>query len=96
LKSQKRQIIKSLHDEIGHRGTKIALQRITRRYQWKGMYADVEDWVKSFEICQKRARNRLEEPLHPTWSTAIWEKVGADVVYMPPVNVFGLLFLRGI
>lgn len=26
---------------------------------------------------------RFEEPLHPTWSVVVWDKVGLDVVYMP-------------
>jgi len=26
---------------------------------------------------------RLEEPLHPTWSTVVWDKIGLDVVHMP-------------
>ena len=47
------------------------------------MYDDVVKYVKSCEECQCRARKRQEEPLHPTWSITVWEKVGIDVVYMP-------------
>jgi len=31
----------------------------------------------------ERAKIQYEEPLHPTWSATVWEKVGVDVVYMP-------------
>src|SRR5262249_48189372 len=31
-----------------------------------------------------RSRTRYEEPLNSTWSTILWEKVGLDVVHMPP------------
>jgi transposase InsO family protein len=47
------------------------------------MYEDVVKYVKSCEECQRRSRVRQEEPLHPTWSLTVWEKVGIDVVYMP-------------
>ena len=43
------------------------------------MYDDVDKYVKSCEECQRRARLRYEEPLHPTWSITVWEKVGVDV-----------------
>lgn len=47
------------------------------------MYSDVSEFVKTCEKCQLRKKKRYEEPLHPTWSTLVWEKVGVDVVYMP-------------
>jgi hypothetical protein len=80
---QRLEVIRELHDEIGHRGKQSTYDHVSRRYQWKNMYADVEKWVKTCERCQRRARNRYEEPLHPTWSTIVWEKIGVDVVYMP-------------
>ena len=52
------------------------------------MYADVEKYVKSREICQKRAKKRMEEPLHPKWSVLVWAKIGIDVVHMLPWNGF--------
>jgi hypothetical protein len=30
------------------------------------VYVDVEEWVKTCEECQRRARIRYKEPLHPT------------------------------
>ena len=80
---QREEILKELHDESGHRGSKATYNQVSRRYQWKGMYDDVVKYVKSCEECQRRARIRYEEPLHPTWSTIVWEKIGIDVVYMP-------------
>jgi hypothetical protein len=77
------EVIKALHDELGHRGRPTTYDQIARRYQWAGMYEDVAAYVKSCEECQRRARIRYEEPLHPTWSTIVWEKVGVDVVFMP-------------
>ena len=61
----------------------MTFEHVSRRYQWKGMWEDVSDFVKSCDECQRRSNRRYEEPLHPTWSRTVWEKVGVDVVYMP-------------
>lgn len=81
--AQRREVIRGLHDEIGHRGRLATYNQVQRRYQWKGIWGDVVEYVKSCEQCQKRARIRYEEPLHPTFSRTVWERIGVDVVYMP-------------
>ena len=92
LESQRTEIIRELHDEIGHRGKQATFEHVSRRYQWKGLYDDVAKYIRSCEECQRRARNRFEEPLHPTWTATVWEKVGVDVVYMPPTsNGYGFI-----
>ena len=47
------------------------------------MFDDVANYVKTCEECQKRSRLPYEEPLHPTASRTVWEKIGVDVVFMP-------------
>ena len=91
LLAQKMEVMKELHEEIGHRGVKATYEHLARRYQWRGMYVDVDQWVKSCEFCQKRAKNQVEEPLHPTWSIMVWQKIGIDIVYMPVVDGFGFI-----
>ena len=77
------EVLQELHDNQGHRGREATYALASRRYQWKGMYDDVAKYVQSCEECQRRKRIRYEEPLHPTWSATVWEKVGIDVVFMP-------------
>ena len=84
LTEQRLTIIQELHDRIGHRGKQATFEQVRRRYQWKGQYEDVAEYVKTCEECQRRARNRYEEPLKPTWTIMVWAKIGVDVVYMPP------------
>jgi len=43
-----------LHDESGHRGKKGSYKEVALRYWWKGLYRDLEKWVKICEECQKR------------------------------------------
>jgi hypothetical protein len=88
LPEQRLEIIRELHHENGHRAKQSTYEHIARRYQWKGMYDDVVKYVQSCEECQRRARARYEEPLHPTWSIIVWEKVGIDIVHMPDSGGF--------
>jgi hypothetical protein len=70
--------MKEMHHETGHLGQKGTYNLIAKRYQWRGMYNDVQEWVKTCDECQKLARRRFEEPLHPTWTMTVWEKIGLD------------------
>jgi Integrase zinc binding domain/RNase H-like domain found in reverse transcriptase len=93
LQDQKLEIMREIHDEIGHRGRGATFDQVRRRYQWKGMFADVDEWVRSCEECQRRAQIRYEESLHPTWSVSVWDKIGVDIVYMPRSNEGSYLVL---
>lgn len=90
---QKREIIQQLHDESGHRGREGTYKKIALRYWWDGLYNDVRDYVQSCEPCQKRSPRQPNEPLHPTTMSALWRKVGLDVVYMPKDEGFRYLAL---
>ncbi len=95
LPDQRSEIVQQVHDEIGHRGVNSTFERVSRRYQWKGMFEDVASYVKSCPECQRRKRNQLQEPLHPTFTSYVWEKIGVDVVYMPPTgNYKFIVFAR--
>jgi len=53
----------------GHGGEAKTLQRLQLRYFWPGMAADVADFIKSCEICQRSKNppnwNRQRAPLNP-------------------------------
>ena len=83
LPTQRREAIRQLHDECGHCGIRPTFEQLARRYQWQGMWEDVKEFCQTCEECQRRSRIRYEEPLHPTFTTIVWEKIGVDVVYMP-------------
>ena len=82
-KEERVRILMEMHDEKGHMGQKATYNLVAKRYQWKGMYVDVMEWVKRCEECQKRDQRRFQEHLHPTGSITVWAKVGLDMVYMP-------------
>ena len=81
---RKAEILKELHKDFGHKGRESTYRRVADRYYWEDCYKDVQDFVASCERCQLRDSHRLEEALYPTWSSALFEKVGLDVVQMPP------------
>jgi RNase H-like domain found in reverse transcriptase/Integrase zinc binding domain/Reverse transcriptase (RNA-dependent DNA polymerase) len=89
----RKRALEELHDEKGHMGKKATYNLISKRYQWKGMYSDVAEWVKTCDECQKRSKFRFAEPLHPTWTITVWEKMGLDVIYMPWEGEVGYIVL---
>ena len=62
-------ILLSFHDSLlgGHFATDRTYQSIRLRYFWIGMYADILDYVKSCEACQKAKRviHPQNPQLHP-------------------------------
>jgi hypothetical protein len=81
---RKAEILTELHDDCGHKGRESTYRRVSDRYYWENCYDDVRKFVASCERCQLRDPHRLEEALYPTWSSALFEKIGLDVVQMPP------------
>ena len=79
-------ILQELHDSGGHRGKEGTYKRVADRFWWSNMYEDVKKYVRTCDVCQRRAPNKEEEPLHPTFSSSLWMKVGLDVVKMPPAQ----------
>ena len=84
LQEERSMILQELHDESGQCGRKGTYRKVADRYWWEEVWKDTCAYVKSCEECQLRAPRREEETLHPTWTSGVWEKVGVDVVYMPP------------
>ena len=46
LRDQRFEIMREVHDAIGHRGRGATFDQVKRRYQWKGMFSDIDEWVK--------------------------------------------------
>ena len=84
MEEQKATILKDLHEEYGHKGRESTFRRIADRYYWKNCYNDTRSFVNSCDRCQLRDSRRLEEALYPTWSSALFEKIGLDIVQMLP------------
>lgn len=55
-KKVQQQILRSLHDSSTggcHFGRDKTRDKIVKRYFWHGMYEDIDEYIKTCEICQK-------------------------------------------
>ena len=68
---KKAEIVRTLHDESGHRGREGTYRKISLRYWWDGMYKNVKMYVQSCEQCQKRSPVKPNEPLQPTTRSSL-------------------------
>jgi hypothetical protein len=86
-------ILQAAHEESGHRGREGTYRRVADRYWWDDLAIKVAKYVKACKGCQMRDGRRMEEALHPTWVSVMWQKVCVDIVYMPRVKGFKYLVL---
>ncbi|MBW0464040.1 hypothetical protein O181_003755 [Austropuccinia psidii MF-1] len=75
-------ILKSLHEDMGHRGENETYRRIKARYWWEGMKKSVKKWVQSCLACQKRSQSFQREQGKPTATSTIFERVSMDAVHI--------------
>ncbi|MBW0545475.1 hypothetical protein O181_085190 [Austropuccinia psidii MF-1] len=81
-KEVQRYILKSLHEDIGHRGENETYRRIKARFWWEGMKKSVKKWVQSCLACQKRSQNLQREQGKSTATSKIFERVSMDAVHI--------------
>uniref|UniRef100_A0A8P4GS98 Gypsy retrotransposon integrase-like protein 1 n=1 Tax=Dicentrarchus labrax TaxID=13489 RepID=A0A8P4GS98_DICLA len=76
----KEQVLKSVHDQMGHQGIERTLGLVRQRCFWGGMHEDVEQWVKSCQRCvlTKMPQPRIQAPLKPFLATRPLEVVAVD------------------
>jgi len=86
-------ILRAAHEESGHRGKEGTYRRVADRYWWNDLANVVAKYVRTCKECQMRDGRRLEEALHPTWVSVMWQKVCLDIVYMPKIRGFQYLVL---
>lgn len=55
--------LKQLH--IAHPGIRRMTQIARRYFYWPAMHADIENFVKGCNRCDRTASNPVKEPLHP-------------------------------
>jgi Integrase zinc binding domain/Integrase core domain len=78
------------HPLSGHTGINSTYQRMRLRYSWPKMYDDVRRYVRSCEICQKRAKNKETERMTPIEvSPEPFDHVGIDVIGPLPRTIRG-------
>src|ERR1700749_831942 len=68
------------HPTGGHFGKDATHNKISTRFWWKGMYRDIEDYVKRCDSCQKRGNQGGKGYLNPIKVGKPFERIGIDFV----------------
>uniref|UniRef100_A0A672FZX6 Gypsy retrotransposon integrase-like protein 1 n=1 Tax=Salarias fasciatus TaxID=181472 RepID=A0A672FZX6_SALFA len=76
----KEQVLKSVHDQMGHQGIERTLSLLRQRCFWGGMYEDVEQWVKKCQRCvlTKMPQPKIQAPQTSFVATRPLEVVAVD------------------
>ena len=76
------QVMKSLHEDLGHRGKTETYRRLKERFWWEGMKKMARKWVQSCEACQKRNKELPKEKGRPTATSTLFQRVSMDAVHV--------------
>ena len=78
------EILKAIHNDIGHPGKKRTLRLIRERFYWPGVGSDACEWVEKCERCIRRKSTIEKEPLVNVHSTYPLELVCIDYLTLEP------------
>ena len=86
-------VLTCCHDHVlaAHFGFHRTYDRIRYRYFWKGMYKDVDNWVRSCISCAQRKthRHKVIAPMITMKVPGPFERVSVDVLGPLPTTVLG-------
>src|SRR6266513_4056181 len=68
------------HPTGGHFGKDATHNKISTRFWWKGMYKDIEDYIKRCDSCQRRGNKGGSGYLNPIKVRRPFERIGIDFV----------------
>ncbi|MBW0556451.1 hypothetical protein O181_096166 [Austropuccinia psidii MF-1] len=77
-----RRILKSLHEEMGHRGENETYRRVKKRFEWQGMKKIVQKWVKYWKAFQKRSHFHQKEEARISFTSTLFERVSIGAVHV--------------
>src|SRR5947207_2786276 len=84
-------VLYMMHDHIlsANLGIKAKYEKTKERYYWKGLWKDVEEYVKSCDKCQRRERPIGRNELHPIEVKEPFHMIGIDFVGPLPITEKG-------
>ena len=97
-KEMRSTVLQAYHDDpfSGHQGLSVTYDRLRKKVYWDGMYADVDNYVKSCDQCMRNkpgaVPNRQPLMLTPVGDD-IFERVGTDVCGPYPESEDGNKFV---
>jgi hypothetical protein len=77
-------ILRQAHDELGHRGVRVIFMMLKFRFFWPNMIQDIKKYVKSCHQCQIRSLKKYRIPITVSTPATLFAKIYIDVMNMPP------------
>ena len=74
------------HDHNGHRGFFATKMLLTQRFWWPEMERDINQFVKTCQVCQERQKLLVKIPPSKTHTPSLFETLHADVMHMTPAS----------
>ncbi|MBW0471344.1 hypothetical protein O181_011059 [Austropuccinia psidii MF-1] len=81
-KKAQKQILKRMHEELGHKGENETYRRIKKRYWWEGMKMTIKKWVKSCQEFQKGSHLQQKEEAKISVTSNLSERVSMDAIHI--------------
>ena len=90
----RKEILKGLHNDIGHPGRDRTLSLIRERFFWPGMASDCENWVKECPRCiRRKSDTNTRAPLVNIFTTHPLELVCLDYLTLEPSKGIGNILI---
>lgn len=82
------QVLKSVHNNMGHQGIERTVNLLRERCFWVGLYEDVESWVKNCERCvlTKVPQPKIQAPVRAFLASRPFEVVAVDFTVLEPAS----------
>ena len=81
----KKDVLKSVHDELGHQSADRTLSLLRTRFYWPGMFTDVQDYCDSCERCKV---GKIGKKVKPTFKSVVAKRpleiVAIDFTQLEP------------
>lgn len=82
------QVLKNVHDQMGHQGIERTLALVRQRCFWGGMFEEVERWVKRCQRCvlAKMPQPKIKAPWASFLASRPLEVVAVDFTILEPAT----------
>ena len=89
--SMKDDVLNQLHNQAGHLGIHKTTEKIKERFYWPGYEQDIENWVRAYQLCQKRnpPQPTPQAPMGTISTRYPFEKISWDIMGPLPISSKG-------
>jgi hypothetical protein len=81
--SDRLDILRQAHDELGHRGVRTVFTMLKLRFFWPNMIQDIKRYIKSCHQCQIRSLKKYRIPITISTPATLFSKIYIDIMNMP-------------